>query len=366
MRRVGLGLALGAISAVAAVAACALDESGAASDGGSPDVVTLDGGPDGNFADADAADVTFDVPDLGVGETEAGLPCTCVTDVPNGYTVVEYVAKQQPGCTAGYDASTDYLENPQAGASTCSCTCSGAPANAACSCGANPATFDVSSGNGNCTDVTNESLQANAGTCFGVAQSLNPLGNKLNDMLVAPASPCKASGGTCGAGTPTQTFPTPTVDQARTCTLAAPTAACNGGTCIPSQGGPYALCVTNFAVGSCGGLTDFPVAHLVGTGTQDDRSCGPSPCTCSVLDAGSCGTPTLDLWNTSTSCGGSPDESLPADNATCSSVGFANGQTFASTRYSVAQSGGACGFTGTFSAQGGVVLTNRFTICCRP
>ena len=104
MTRVGAGALLGTLGAIVSLGACALDESGIASDGGSTlDVVgndvQIDGGPD---VGQDAPiDVTYDVPDLGVGETEAGVPCTCVSSVPSGYTIVEYVSNQRPTCTAG-------------------------------------------------------------------------------------------------------------------------------------------------------------------------------------------------------------------------------------------------------------------------
>jgi hypothetical protein len=369
MERVRLGIAIGTIGAVCALGACALDESGTFSDGGAgPDVIIgPDGGPDVTQQDVTQEDVSYDVPDLGVGETEAGLPCTCVSSVPSGYTIVEYVPNQRPACSTGYGSQKDYVENPTAAASTCSCTCGATPTQApTCSCG-NPATFNISSGHGNCTDVKNESLQA-ATNCYKTAQSLNPGSQQLDDMLAAPASACTASGGACANPTKVQTIPAPTSDQGRVCNLSASTSTCsNNGICIPTQASPYGLCVTNFTMDACSD-PNFPVTHVVGTGISDTRTCGPSACTsCTVTNTGTCGTPQLTLYPPNeNNCGGTSSITLPADNSTCTAVGLGNGATFGSAKYSVSQSGGTCGYTGTFTPQGALSVTGAFNVCCHP
>src|SRR4051812_20429227 len=102
MTRIGAGILLGVLGACASIGACALDENGTASDGGTLDVsvdVGVDAGTD--VTQDVVQDVTYDIADLGVFETESGAPCTCVPSVPNGYTVVEYVPDQKPGCSAG-------------------------------------------------------------------------------------------------------------------------------------------------------------------------------------------------------------------------------------------------------------------------
>jgi hypothetical protein len=368
MRRIPLGIVLGALGASCAIGACALDETGTFSDGGGgPDVITVvDGGPDVVSQDVTQEDVSYDVPDLGVGETEAGLPCTCVSSVPSGYTIVEYVPDQRPTCTTGYGASKDYVENPTSAQPTCGCSCSSSPTQApTCSCGANPATFNISSGNGNCTDITNESVVANVGSCYKTAQTLTPTGQKLNNMLAAPATPCTASGGQCGTPTKTSTIPSPTAQQGRTCNLSASTASCNNnGVCIPTQGSPFGLCVTNFTGASC--PSAFPVAHTVGSAISDTRACSGA-CSCAITSAGTCGVPQLTLYSGDTNCGNSGSNvTIPADNSTCVFAGYGNGTTFDSARYTITQSGGTCGVTGSSTLTGGLGVTSPFTICCRP
>jgi len=371
MTRVGAGALLGTLGAIVSLGACALDESGVASDGGSTlDVVgndvQIDGGPD---VGQDAPiDVTYDVPDLGVGETEAGVPCTCVSSVPSGYTIVEYVSNQRPTCTAGiYGQQQDVVENPTAQPSTCSCTCGSTPSTQpTCSCGTNPATFNISSGNGNCTDAPGQTLMAST-TCYKTSQSLNPNGNKLNNMLAAPATACTSSGGTCNAPTKTQTFPSPSVDQGRACKLTAATSTCTGGTCIPTQGGPFGLCVTNFTTAPCGGA--FPVTHVVGSSVTDTRSCGPGTCSsCTLSNAGTCGTPQLLLYVGDNNCGSNgTTTTLPADNTTCTATSLGNSATFDSAKYTVSDNGAACSYSGgTFAPQGGLSVSGAFNICCHP
>jgi hypothetical protein len=356
---------LGAFGAIVSVGACALDESGTASDGGNTIDVTNDVRTDGGGPDVtqDAVqDVTYDIPDLGVFEAETG-PCTCVPSVPTGYSVVEYVPNQRPGCTANYGSSSDLLENPSTQPSTCTCSCGSTPQSAACACGSDPATFNISSGNGNCTDVTNESLMANVGSCYKTAQPLNPNGNKLNNMLAAPATACTA-GGTCGQPTKTSMIGSATTDQGRACRLTAPTTTCTGGTCIPIQGGPFSMCVSDGTNAAC--PSDFPITHNVGTGTQDNRACAGQCTTCTLVDAGSCGVPQLMLYSGDNNCGGNGSSvTIPADNSTCVSAGYAGGTTFDSSRYTISHNGGACGFTGSFALSGSFTLTGAFHVCCR-
>ena len=359
-------MALGAAVAAAFVGACALDESGTTTDGGGPDVTPVEaGGPD---ADADAAeDVTYDVPDLGVGETESGLPCTCVSTAPQGYEYVEYVPNQRPPCSAGYDASADWLENVQATPASCTCTCGSTPtAPPVCTCGTDPVTFGVKSGHGNCTDYTGEALAASAAPgCDLAPQTITATGNGVDDILALPPAACTAKGGTCPAGQPKQQVAPYTVDQGRSCTVAASLGSCSGGTCVPTQGSGYKLCVTDFkTVSNTCPLSSFPVPHLVGGSVSDSRACGGN-CTCGIVDAGTCGTPQIDLWKVSANCSGPPDLTIAAD-GTCQAINQGNVLAVTSSRYSTTDTTSACGYNGNYNATGGAVLANRFTICCQP
>ncbi|HEY1956802.1 MAG TPA: hypothetical protein VGH28_14380 [Polyangiaceae bacterium] len=346
------------IFAAVAIAACALDESGTP-DSGAPDVFAPDVTPgDGGL------DVGYDVPDLGVGETESGLPCTCVTSVPSGYAVVEYDPTQQPACSPGYDASTPLDEVLSAPPAQCSCQCGAVPTTPpSCSCGTDPATFTIHGGQSDCTGYTNQSLQASTGSCYTTSQALPVTGNGADYLLAIPTAPCVPGGGTCGAGVPSQSVPDASIAQGRACDIASPTGSCNGGVCLPTPGSGYELCITaHDASTSCAAFTDFPEQHLVGDGVSDSRGCNGT-CGCGFVDAGSCGSPVVELWNNSGNCNGTPDVVLDAG---CTNARQGNNPTFQSAHYDVPHSGGACGTIGAYNPTGGAVVTNRYVICCRP
>ncbi len=368
MRRVRFGLALGALAALIGIGACALDESGTFVDSGiTPDVFQPDASLDMNAAE----DVTYDVPDLGTGETESGLPCTCVVPPDAGnYVYVEYTPTSRPNCdTPAYANHVDWQEVIAWTPDTCSCTCSAPNPSPTCTCGAQP-TFAISSGNGNCTDVTNENLQAALGPpgCDKSQQMLNPGSGKVNNMLAALGNTtCATTGGGCGNPNKVMTSGgPPTVGMGRACPLQAATSTCNGGNvCVPTQGAPYKLCVTNMTNDPC--PSDFPVQHLVGT-VQDSRGCGPNACgpgSCTLTDSGTCGVPQLILSPGDNNCGGTT-VTLPVDNKTCVTTTFGDSVNISSTHYTIAQSGGACGLTSGFNPTGGVVTTGGYAICCQP
>jgi hypothetical protein len=369
MRRARLGLVLGVTAALIGIGACALDESGSYSDGGVlPDVIVQnDASLDMNAAE----DVTYDVPDLGVGETESGLPCTCVIPPDAGnYVYVEYTPTSRPNCDSpAYANHVDWQEVMTWTPDTCSCVCNSPQPPPGCSCGNTP-TFAISSGNGNCTDVTDASLQAaQAPGCDKSSQTLNPGSGEVNNMKASLGqATCAPFGGGCGNPTKNITSGgTPTIGMGRACPLQAATSTCNGGNvCVPTQGAPYSLCVTNMTNDPC--PSDFPVRHLVGTGTQDNRGCGPSTCgpgSCTIVDSGTCGVPQIVLSPNDNNCGGTT-VTLPVDNTTCVQTSFGDSVTIDSTRYTITQSGGACGLASAFNPTGGVVATGGYAICCQP
>ena len=368
-------LALGIAGALGSVGACSLDESGSENDGGvQPDVtsdvlVAKDASTDATATDA-IEDVSYDVPDLGTGETEAGVPCTCVVPPPQGYTFVEYDPTTQPNCDPQYGNHTDWMEVPSWSPASCSCVCT-PPTGVMCSCG-NTVSFAISSGNGNCTDNTNESLSANLGPpgCDTNNQTLNPGNGGVNNMQAAlpTQTTCAPQNGTCGPPMKTQTLPPYVTENGRMCPLQGATSACNGSNvCVPTPANSsYALCVTNMTTQACPGA--FPVTHLVGNSVQDSRTCGPSSCSpgsCGIVDAGTCGTPQLVLSPNDNNCGGQT-VTLPADGTTCVQTSFGNGVMIHSARYTVAQSGGACGLTSPFAPEGQVAVNGGYNICCHP
>ncbi len=369
MRHVRLSIALGVFSAFAVLGACSLDESGSFDSGGPDVIVTNDSGV---LDVISAEDVTYDVPDLGVGETESGLPCTCVTSIPAGYNVVEYSATTQGNCSTGYASKPLlWMENPTAGTTTCTCTCSPTPSqNPTCTCGAT-VDFDVTGGSNNqCNSVAGQKITAGS-TCYNTTQNLTSPANS-NDInylkaAVAPNACATMNNAQCGQGAADASIPAYAIDHGESCTLEAGTATCtNNGVCIPTQATAYELCVTNGQVEPSCPFTDFPEMHLVGTSVTDSRACGPNSCSCSVTEAGTCQPPVLFLDTNNGNC--NPNSAtIIADNTTCTNPGYGSIETINSASYSVAYgSGAACGFTGNYGPTGGLAMSGGYTICCRP
>lgn len=365
MRGARAGLIIGSLGALAAIGACALDEAGTAGDSG-VDVASADVQNDVSTGDAGGgmeADVApdYNVPDLGTGETEAGLPCTCVTTPPGGYTFVEYLSIGRPNCTTGYGNHTDLFESPTALPSTCTCTCAASPSKApTCACGSDPATFDMNAGNGTCSPNLLP-IAANQGSCYNTPQSLSPGSGGLNNAALHPTTPCVATGGSCAGPNATHIIPAYTSDDGRSCDLTTAPGMCMTGECIPTPQSSYLMCVTNKTTDPC--PMAFPVTHYVGTGISDTRVCGPDACNTCELDGSTCAAPQISFYDAGNNCMGSV-ATLPGDNS-CNAVGWGDSITFPSTRYSVGLAdAGACSFPGNYTLQGAVTLSGGFNVCC--
>jgi hypothetical protein len=361
---------LGVCGGIASIGACALDESGTSSDGGStldvvvnPDVTVDGGGPDvtGDVVVAQDADAEAQAQDVFVGGCDAGTTCA----VTGAYTIVEYDPNGKPGCNAGYTTKSDLIEDPQAVNNTCTCACGSTTptTNPTCKCTTATAAFDILFGN-NCTNtVTAAELLADT-TCYTTAQSLS--GNA--DAIVAkPDAGCTASGGACGGNNINKNFTT-TSTQTKRCDAPTTGASCNSGQgiCVPTPSNGYSLCVTDGTpTFTC--PSKFPNKHVVGTGLTDTRSCNCSG-SCAINSVGTCGTPKLVLYGQNDNSCTTSGTTLTADGQNASCVnGFGTNPQFGSAKYSVPFNNNAtCGYSGGQYVDGGVSLDNTaYVICCQ-
>ena len=367
MRGWRIGVLLGGAVPVAFVGACALDESGSQGDGGGADVtvdvVGVDATPDVDAAANEASpdvvgadgDAQADVlPDVA---PQCGSGATCEPALTGNFHYVEYEGTNLTGCTQGYGAQQNLLENPQSVTANCSCSCVAKPtADPTCTCGGTTAAFDILSGS-NCPSPTTASELLASTSCYTTTQSLN--GN--NDAIIAkPDAGCAASGGTCGSASATPGFSS-SATQVRRCNVSGSPPACTGGSCVPNPSGNYARCITDDTLlASC--PNTFPNAHVVGTGVTDTRVCG---CTgsCGISNAGACGTPTLTLY-TSNNCGAGAQPAITADGTSCKS-GFGVNPSWGSAKYASTDTGATCGYSGGTSITGGIALSGAYTICCQ-
>ena len=325
---------------------------------------SADAGGDAADGSADTGlDAPMDIqtPDLGTGETEAGLPCTCTPPVPVGWNIVSYDQKSRPVCPMGYGTPANLFENATAQPSTCACTCSSAPS-VQPSCNAN-VTFNVQFSDGNNCGVTCANMITSASTCTNGSWNFPACGSGGRNWLkVSGAAPAPA-GGACANPMATVTLPAKTSDQGRSCALSAAPGSCGMGACIPTPMTPDTICIEKSGVNVC--PNGFPNTHYAGDGIADTRGCGPDPCTCTMANKGSCSTPNLSTY-TVNNCS-AQDLSIsaaPADGV-CRNVGLGGGSiTYNSAKYDSTSSGAVCSYIGTFTPTGSVTVTNVRTICC--
>jgi len=347
------------------VGACGLVEGGMGADpdsGMMPDVVMMtDGGGMDTFMLPDAP-MDIMTPDLGTGETEAGIACTCTPAIPANWSVVELNAKNRPACPMNWDTATNTIESPIGANATCSCSCNSSPMTApACTGNVNfTINFDKNSA---CGTVT-QNLTANSTCTAGPFGPWTATANNLDNASVSGNAP-SPSGGQCGAVSVMKTVQPPTFDSGRFCKPKVAPGSCGGTTaCVPTVSSPEAICIAAAGVQVC--PNGWPNTHFTAPSNAsivDGRMCSANQ-GCSFSNMGTCSTPTLDLWRTSAICMGGADDSL---DGTCRNVGYANGPvTYAAARYKSAPSGATCGYAGTCTASGSVTLNpnNVTTICC--
>src|SRR5689334_11819594 len=83
--------------------------------------------------------------DGGTGVNEAGMPCTCVPNVPTGWNLVAYAQNPQTTCPSGWGSPVDGVSDPSGAPATCTCSCNPTPTGGA-TCSASSNTFTVTLG----------------------------------------------------------------------------------------------------------------------------------------------------------------------------------------------------------------------------
>lgn len=345
------------IVVVPVLAACGtlfdVDHDYTVGDGAASDVNPIDG----SMTDSSLPDAPMDIgtPDLGTGETEAGLPCTCIPMVPAGWKITSYTAKSRPACSNGWSNPTNGIENAAAPPPTCACNCGSAPTmQPACTGSTN---FTLNFSKANLCNASTGMVPANT-TCTTGQWNFAPGSNGLDYLAITGAKPTP-SNGTCGSVSIAKTLPSPTSDQGRSCDLTAALGSCGNGSCVATPSPPDAICIEKDGVQQC--PPTFPNTHFVGASIVDTRGCTASQ-GCTFTNMGTCSTPSVSLWAT-VSCGGQPAAMELADGS-CNFVAFGNAITLQSTSYTSTISGAACGFAGTCLPTGSISLANIRTICC--
>jgi hypothetical protein len=357
-------LVFGGLAGAGVVGACGLESGGPGGDidSGGSDVVITDGGVD--IVMLPDAPMDIMTPDLGTGETESGMLCTCTPQVPNGWSVVIYNQKMRPACGKDFDMPSNVIENPTAQPATCNCTCSMNPQTQP-ACTGN-VSFGLNFGPANTCVEQQQTIVAGT-TCtagpFG-PYSAPDGGGGLDDLAVKANAP-SPSGGACGGVNVTKGGPMPTSEQGRTCKPKAAPGTCGQGLCVPTPNAPDGICIQMAGVRMCPG--GFPNTHYVGTGATpifDGRICTPSQ-GCAFTNMGACSTPSLSFWaQNNPNCNGGPQYTKPSDTS-CTQVSHGDGPlTYGSTRYGSNISGAACGYGGACNSGGSVSPANIVTICC--
>jgi hypothetical protein len=353
-----LALIAGGIGGAAVVGACGLQSGGVAVDEDSgPDVVVMDGG--GDVLMLPDAPMDISTPDLGTGETESGVTCTCTPAVPMGWSVVTYTQKTRPGCGSDFNMPTNLVESVSAAQTQCACTCNANPATQP-TCGGNLA-FALKFGpsNNQCGGITG-SITCGA-TCTAISQTFNETGNGL-DYMSATANAPNPANGMCGNVSVMTTKGQVSSDQGRTCQPTIPPGTCGPGLCVPTPAVPDAICIQMLGVQTC--PMGFPNTHFAGTSIADNRACAANQ-GCVFTNMGTCAKPTLSVWKASnTTCNGSADFGPAVADGTCQNPSLGNAVTFESCRYTSSISGAACGYGGTCTPTGGVAPAGVRTICC--
>src|ERR1044071_6297129 len=102
MGTVRLALIVGGLGGAALVGACGLVEGGVGADmdSGGPDTMMMMMGDGGGMDVTMLPEAPMDImtPDLGTGETESGVTCTCTPAIPANWSVVDLNPKTRPAC----------------------------------------------------------------------------------------------------------------------------------------------------------------------------------------------------------------------------------------------------------------------------
>jgi hypothetical protein len=281
------------------------------------------------------ADVAVDVPVIGLDGC-AGPSLACVAPLPSGWAFTAGNPNARPACTSDYGTPTDVEEGLTAGAASCNCSCSVAPAT--CS-----SLVFTAGTNAACNNDTAGQTETYSSGCTMLSASITTVGEQVAVTATPQAGGCVPDG---GAVVPPVSY----ANQGRTCELEAIPGGCDAGVCVPSPAPFFGICVQQAGIVTC--PSGYPVQHLVGSTLNDQRGCD---CPCDY-EAGSCGG-VVNLYN-SNSCGGTA-HAVQADGG-CTSV---TNHTYQSFTYAATQTPGNC-TAGQGTPTGDASFADTVTVCC--
>jgi hypothetical protein len=286
---------------------------------------------------------------------KAGFACTA-GEVPAGWTLVAYDAAKRAVCPSGFGDERAVVSDVSGAPATCSCMCSGGPAQCV-----GTTVFNRSSDA--CTTLTGTTVDVNNGACSPIStQLLSGYAYQLDQLGPEPT----AQQGTCsGAGAVMGTLPPVAFTAGATCAVSRlSSSGCSSGTvCVPPtpSSGEWKTCITHPGTVAC---PTFGFAHSIsvsrGTpGYVDGRGCGPCPCATSL----GCGSASGVTLFTGSGCTGA---AYGIDIGCSAPVGSTTSEASYQVGFSTTGSA-ACGATGASAATGGVMLDSEVeTICCMP
>jgi hypothetical protein len=345
--RVAASVALALVGGCTAVASLDDHIGDLATDAQATDAQATDGSVTGDgpaVGDDGAADAGPEV------DCQPGYACTAGA-VPAGWNVVAYSAASRPLCPTGYTAPGNaWVSDAGAPPLVCACNCN---VTTFPDCQGATVTLFGYTDNG-CT--ANESVLGTfnnpGGNCMASAPFTMP-GAAHRITVGVPA------GGACGSGATVTSRLDASAAEGLGCQLTAPpVAGCTSDrACVPKIAPPFATCIAK--VGdepTC--PPGFTTRTLVGTGTNDTRTCTGTGCACQLNRA--CGNSTF-LGNTTMTgavCSGTT-VSVPT---TCKVE--TTSLTFNAQHLSTDAGASTCTPSGTPTMTGKVDLTNKTTVCC--
>ncbi len=249
-----------------------------------------------------------------------------------------YAASARPACP-GTSTATDLVTSVGAVASSCSCSCT---VLATC-----PATTTLDNDeNTSCTTINNTRTLTLDNACHAATF----------DIQVAAKTPSLSAGTSCNAKS---TLPTLSPTNGRICKSQLPKGGGGCGTgkaCLPITPVPsFKACMIVPANATC--PSTWPNASTVGTGINDQRTCGSCGCSAS----GGC-TGTVSFYSSNNACQGNPLATVTL--GVCAPTGL-NATTIGSYKATTSNQGASCSNSSpTVPLQGSASLSGQMSLCC--
>lgn len=286
--------------------------------------------------------------------TDSGATCVCVPPPPMGWTYVAYqvdLPDASTSCMGDFSKQSFTKETSGGGSPMCSCTCM---PNVAATCSIDKMTITIAG---------NNACNANVATFSNVTPDVNgcynnmDYGQNVEDYYQGTAT--FKIDGTC---TPMENniVPPRTDHLGQACALTgALGSGCTTPTdqCVPKVPAGYLQCVES-AGANLPCPMDFPNAHHVGEGVNDDRGC--TPCMCNP--SANCSATFEPRDNDTCTSGNSLGNPMALDNTCRDSL--QNHDNIKSFKTVTSTGSPGCAKSGN-AATGSISLAMERTICCQ-